>query len=513
MQARASGVLLPVFSLPGPYGVGTFGTPAREFVDFLAAGGQKFWQILPLVPPGGGNSPYMSPSSFAGNPLFLDLDELAEEGLLTAEELDSARRDKPDRVDYPWLLETRIPLLRKAWARGRARYARELAEFLEAERSWLPDYALFLALRDRFDGKPLADWPDELRLRKQSALEKARAELKEACDFHAFLQLLFFRQWTAVKAYANGKGISIIGDLPIYVSPDSAEVWARPELFQLKEDMTPAGVAGVPPDAFSDKGQHWGNPLYDWDYHRKTGFAWWRSRAVHLARLYDVVRIDHFRGFHTYWCIPDGAEDAREGHWEKGPGMELVEVLRAVPGLALIAEDLGDLDENALRFIAESGLPGMKVLVYAFDPNGESAYLPHICAVAVLPGLTRGAGLRLGLPAPAGGRGLRLGRGVRGLDVPLPPGHRPSAGSAGPGGRRPGQCPRHLRRSELELAGAAGGPQPRRVRPPGPYHPHLPEIGGTAAAVVPAQRIYTPWGDVLRGYCFGGIKGPWLRRR
>ena len=379
MQARASGVLLPVFSLPGPYGVGTFGTPAREFVDFLAAGGQKFWQILPLVPPGGGNSPYMSPSSFAGNPLFLDLDELAEEGLLTAEELDSARRDKPDRVDYPWLLETRIPLLRKAWARGRARYARELAEFLEAERSWLPDYALFLALRDRFDGKPLADWPDELRLRKQSALEKARAELKEACDFHAFLQLLFFRQWTAVKAYANGKGISIIGDLPIYVSPDSAEVWARPELFQLKEDMTPAGVAGVPPDAFSDKGQHWGNPLYDWDYHRKTGFAWWRSRAVHLARLYDVVRIDHFRGFHTYWCIPDGAEDAREGHWEKGPGMELVEVLRAVPGLALIAEDLGDLDENALRFIAESGLPGMKVLVYAFDPNGESAYLPHNC--------------------------------------------------------------------------------------------------------------------------------------
>ena len=247
MQARASGVLLPVFSLPGPYGVGTFGTPAREFVDFLAAGGQKFWQILPLVPPGGGNSPYMSPSSFAGNPLFLDLDELAEEGLLTAEELDSARRDNHDRVDYPWLLETRIPLLRKAWARGRARYARELAEFLEAERSWLPDYALFLALRDKFGGKPLADWPDELRLRKQPALENARAELKEACDFHAFLQLLFFRQWTAVKAYANGKGISIIGDLPIYVSPDSAEVWARPELFQLKEDMTPAGVAGVPP--------------------------------------------------------------------------------------------------------------------------------------------------------------------------------------------------------------------------------------------------------------------------
>ena len=380
MQARASGVLLPVFSLPGPYGVGTFGAPAREFVDFLAAGGQKFWQILPLVPPGGGNSPYMSPSSFAGNPLFLDLDELAEEGLLTAEELDSARRDNPDRVDYPWLLETRIPLLRKAWARGRARYVRELAEFLEAERSWLPDYALFLALRDRFDGKPLADWPDELRLRKQSALEKARAELKEACDFHAFLQLLFFRQWTAVKAYANGKGISIIGDLPIYVSPDSAEVWARPELFQLKEDMTPAGVAGVPPDAFSDKGQHWGNPLYDWEGHRKEVFDWWVERMAWAAELYDVVRIDHFRAFYNYWSIPAGDTVATYGHWEPGPGMELLRRFRdEVPSLNIIAEDLGALEEDALEFIAKSGLPGMKVLVYAFDPNGESAYLPHNC--------------------------------------------------------------------------------------------------------------------------------------
>ena len=379
MQARASGILLPVFSLPGPYGVGTLGESARQFVDFLAEGGQKFWQILPLVPPGGGDSPYMSPSSFAGNPFFLDLDELARDGLLTQEDLTTARRDHPDRVDYPWLHQTRPPLLRKAWARGREKYAKDFSDFLAREADWLPDYALFLALRDHFGGKELKDWPDEVRLRRPAAMERYRAELAEECSYHAFLQFLFFRQWTALKAYANGRGISIIGDLPIYVSPDSAEVWSCPELFQLKEDMSPAGVAGVPPDAFTDLGQHWGNPLYDWAYHKKTGFAWWRRRGEHMARLYDVVRIDHFRAFHTYWYIPEGAQDAREGHWEEGPGMELVEVLRSVPGLALIAEDLGDLDAGALDFIAHSGLPGMKVLVYAFDPVGESAYLPHNC--------------------------------------------------------------------------------------------------------------------------------------
>ena len=379
MQARASGILLPVFSLPGPYGIGTLGKPARQFIDFLAAGGQKFWQILPLVPPGGGNSPYMSPSSFAGNPLFLDLDELAEEGLLTQDELRSACRDNPDRVDYAWLHETRLPLLRKAFERGRAKYAAQLKEFEEQEGDWLPDYALFLALREHFGGKELADWPDEVRLRQPKAMEQYRVELAEACAFQVFLQYLFFRQWKAVKTYANSKGVSIIGDLPIYVSPDSAEVWGNPELFQLKKDMRPSGVAGVPPDAFSDKGQHWGNPLYDWDYHKKTDFAWWKRRGAHMARLYDVVRIDHFRAFHTYWSIPVGAKDAREGHWEKGPGNDLLDVLKNVPGLALIAEDLGDLDADALAYIAQSGLPGMKVLVYAFDPVGESAYLPHNC--------------------------------------------------------------------------------------------------------------------------------------
>ena len=379
MQARASGILLPVFSLPGPYGIGTLGSSARQFINFLSDARQKFWQILPLVPPGGGDSPYMSASSFAGNPLLLDLDLLQEEGLLTREELDSARWNNPDRIDYGWLHQSRMPLFRNAWERGRDRYAPLLDKFLADEADWLPDYALFLALRAHFGGKELADWPDEARLRQPEAMARYRSELAEECRYQAFLQLLFFRQWTAIKAYANSKGISIIGDMPIYVSPDSAEVWSEPELFQLKEDMRPSAVAGVPPDAFTELGQHWGNPLYDWDYHKKTGFAWWKRRGAQMARLYDVVRIDHFRAFHTYWSIPAGAADARPGHWEKGPGFDLLDALKSVSGLALIAEDLGALEADALEFINQSGLPGMKVLVFAFDPVGESSYLPHNC--------------------------------------------------------------------------------------------------------------------------------------
>ena len=379
IEKRSSGVLLPVSALPGPYGIGSMGAPARAFVDFLAQGRQRYWQILPLVPAGGGNSPYMSPSAFAGNPDLLDLDVLAQEGLLTAGECAQARCASPDRVDYDWLHAVRTPLLRAAWERGRGRCAGELARFTANESAWLPDYALFMALREHFDGKPLECWPQAVRRREPAALAPLRAQLADAVGYHSFLQMLFYRQWTALKAYANGRGVSIIGDLPIYVSPDSAEVWAHPELFQLDQDGRPSAVAGVPPDAFSDIGQHWGNPLYDWTGHRTACFEWWRSRGAHMARLYDVVRIDHFRGLHTYWSIPADAKAALEGHWEPGPGMALVKMLERVPGLSLIAEDLGDLDERARDFIAQSGLPGMKVLVYAFDPNGESAYLPHNC--------------------------------------------------------------------------------------------------------------------------------------
>ena len=377
LQGRSSGILLPVFSLPGPYGIGTLGEGARRFVDFLSQARQHTWQILPLVPPGSGDSPYMSPSAFAGNPWLLDLEDLHQRGLLTAEELSAAQYPDPDRVDYAWLRETRPTLLRAAWRRDQETAAR--ADFLAREAHWLPDYALFRAIHDQLD-LPLDQWPEELRRRVPAALGQARKELAEEVDFQVFLQYHFFRQWDALKAYANQRGVAIMGDLPIYVSADSAEVWAQPQLFQMDGDFVPSAVAGVPPDAFSDVGQHWGNPLYDWAGHRQELFGWWVRRMKHAARLYDRLRIDHFRGLHTYWSIPAGAKAALEGHWEEGPGQPLLDLLsREVPELELIAEDLGDLDEAARQFIAASGIPGMKILVYAFDPVGESAYLPHNC--------------------------------------------------------------------------------------------------------------------------------------
>lgn len=357
LKYRASGVLLPVFSLPGPYGIGSLGQSARDFVDFLAAAGQGYWQILPLVPPGEGDSPYMSPSAFAGNPLLIDLEELAAQGLLTREELEGAKYPDPDRVSYAFLHRTRMDLLRLAYHRSPP---------ASADWPWLEEYASFMARHD-FYGCAWQDWP-----------RPAAEPIPEGVDFHTFLQVTFFRQWHALKEYANSKGVKLIGDMPIYVSADSAEVFSHPELFQLDESFAPSSVAGVPPDAFSDVGQLWGNPLYDWKGHKKEVFAWWKDRMEWASTLYDVVRIDHFRGFHNYWSVPAGALDAREGHWEKGPGQELVDFLcREVPRLEYIAEDLGDLDEEALAFIRDSGLPGMKVLVYAFDPAGESAYLPH----------------------------------------------------------------------------------------------------------------------------------------
>ncbi len=317
LTGRKSGLLLPIFSLPGPYGIGTLGANAKKFVDFLSDAGQTWWQILPLNPPGPGNSPYMSPSVFEGNPLFLDPDILCEKGLITKGELESCLWEDPDRVDYDWLLQSRIPLL-------------EIA----AQRSGEED----------------------------------------------FLQKEFMRQWTELREYANEKGILIMGDLPIYVSPDGKEVAEQPELFQLDADGKLSAIAGVPPDAFSEVGQLWGNPLYDWKGHKEEVFEWWGKRMKHAASLYDGVRIDHFRGFHTYWSIPADAEDARSGHWVKGPGQALVNHLVAsAPDMTIIAEDLGDLDDAVLKFFAKSGLPGMKVLIHSFTPGANSAYLPHNC--------------------------------------------------------------------------------------------------------------------------------------
>lgn len=380
MAGRSSGILLPIFSLPGDYGIGNLGKSARMFVDFLSAAHQRWWQILPLVPPGSGDSPYMSPSAFAGNPWFLDLDALAQEGLLTQEELAGARYSDPDRVQYQWLSQTRLPLLRKAWSRSKETQGAAQEVFLSQQSSWLPDHALFTALHAHLGDIPLAQWPAALRRRDPEVLAEYRVLLADEIDVQVFLQFQFFRQWAALRAYAQQKGVSILGDLPIYVSADSVEVWAQPQLFQLDEDLVPTAVAGVPPDAFSSMGQHWGNPLYNWEGHTGPLFAWWVKRMENAALLYDAVRIDHFRGFHTYWSIPAGAKAALDGHWEPGPGQALVDhICRQVPDLALIAEDLGDLDAAAHDFIANSGLPGMKILVYAFDPAGESSYLPHNC--------------------------------------------------------------------------------------------------------------------------------------
>ena len=357
---RASGILMAVSSLPGPYGIGSLGKPAFDFVDFLAQSGQTYWQILPLVPPGDGASPYMSPSAFAGNPYFIDLDLLAQEGLLTPLELQSARCDDPDRVDYNFLASTRIPLLQKAYERARSTSN-------ELELPWLEDYAAFAALHDQHQ-TDFRNWPNHAVPDTQKV------------DFHFFLQRTFYRQWFALKDYANQKGIRIMGDIPIYLSGDSVELWKRPELFQLDEKGRLKAVAGVPPDAFSQDGQLWGNPLYDWQVHKQAVFNFWCQRIRWCQQIYDAVRIDHFRAFHTYWSVPANAASAMEGHWEQGPGMELLDVLRkAAPGLELIAEDLGDLDADALHFVRTCGVPGMKVMVFAFDPNGESAYLPHNC--------------------------------------------------------------------------------------------------------------------------------------
>ena len=381
MFSRSSGILLHLSSLPGPYGMGTMGASAHTYIDFLAESGQHYWQLLPLVPTGEGNSPYMSPSSAAGNPWFIDPDELAQMGLLTKAELDAARCGGPDRVDYAAIAATRPALLRTAFDRADSALREKAADFAAAHADWLPDYALFMACHDHFQCA-FTDWPDKALIhREPEALEHWRYELADGVAYHTFLQYLFFHQWTALKQYANERGVRIIGDIPFYVSGDSVDVWAQKELFQVDADGGANLMAGVPPDLFSDVGQFWGNPLYNWDAHAADGYAWWCGRIRQSMAFYDVIRIDHFRGFDSYWEIPKGAKTAMEGRWREGPGMKLLNAIRAaVPEAEFIAEDLGDLTESAYRFIQDSGLPGMRVLTDAFyDLSGSSSFLPHHC--------------------------------------------------------------------------------------------------------------------------------------
>lgn len=376
---RASGVLMHLTSLSSPHGIGTMGKEARAFADFLAAGGQRYWQLLPLGPTGYGDSPYQSFSTFAGNPYLIDLDSLAEEGLLTEPEYAGEDwGEDPQRVDFGLLYRKRYPVLKKAVRRLLERKEPEYETFLAENAHWLPDYALFMALKDAGGGAPWWQWPEELRSREPHALARTGEELREETDFWRGVQYLFFRQWQKLKEYVNGRGIGLIGDLPIYVALDSADVWAGPELFQLDRELVPTEVAGCPPDAFAADGQLWGNPLFDWERMEADGYAWWIGRIAHQLRLYDMLRIDHFRGFESYYAIPFGEETARNGRWRPGPGMKLFRAVEAALGKKdIIAEDLGYLTPEVRQMLAESGFPGMKVLQFAFDSREESDYLPH----------------------------------------------------------------------------------------------------------------------------------------
>ena len=378
---RSCGILLPVFALPSPYGIGTLGQAAYDFVDFLRQAGQSWWQMLPLGPTGYGDSPYQSFSSYAGNPYFIDLDLLRRDGLLTAQEIASlAWGSDPARVDYAALYENRFVLLQKAAERGWARDRAEVQLFARQNAQWLPDYALYMAVKRHFDEKPWTQWPDEaIRLRKPEAMAQYRQMLASDIRMFTYSQFLFFRQWNALRAYAHEQGVGIIGDLPIYVSMDSADVWAEPAFFQLDSDGYPTETAGVPPDCFSRDGQLWGNPLYRWEAMKADGYGWWIRRVDGAAKLYDMLRIDHFRGFESYWAVPYGDTTAKNGHWVKGPGMDLVQVLlNWFPQMQFIAEDLGFLTPEVRELLADSGLPGMKVLEFAFDSREPSNYLPHL---------------------------------------------------------------------------------------------------------------------------------------
>ena len=374
---RCSGILMHITSLPGAYGVGTMGKQAFSFVDFLEAAGQRCWQILPLNPTGYGDSPYQSCSTFAGNHYLIDLDILVEEGLLEREDLEGIQWcRRADKVDFGLLYDHRLNVLRKAYSRFSGGGAFEA--FLAQNKAWLPDFALYMALKDRFGGQPWYQWEPGLKFRDPECLEQYHQALQNEVRFYGFVQYQFSRQWEALRAYAHSKQIRIIGDVPIYVPYDSADVWTHPELFQLDGDLAPTAVAGCPPDAFTADGQLWGNPLYRWDEMARQGYGWWIRRMAAAGKWYDTVRLDHFRGFQAYWAIPYGDQNARGGRWVKGPGMEFVTALKqALPALDIIAEDLGYLTEEVKALREASGWPGMKILEFAFDLREPANYLPH----------------------------------------------------------------------------------------------------------------------------------------
>lgn len=376
---RSSGILLPVASLPSRYGIGCFDQSAYDFVDQLVKAGQTYWQILPMGPTGYGDSPYQAFSTFAGNPYFISLDELVKKGYLTEADCQRAAEGTDEHyIRYDVLYQKRFAVLRKAFANSRIETDPEYNIFVQENGDWLPDYALFMAVKDSKNGQSYLEWEEDIRLRRSDAMVAYKNRLLEDVNFYQFLQYEFSSQWKKLKAYANEKGIHIIGDIPIYVALDSADTWAHPELFQFDDKGNPVGVAGCPPDAFSATGQLWGNPLYDWEAHKRQDYHWWLERIRNCYRWYDMVRIDHFRGFDEYYAIPYGDKTAEYGKWEPGPGMAFFEVLsRELGELPIIAEDLGFLTDSVRKLLSDSGFPGMKVLQFAFDSREDSDYLPY----------------------------------------------------------------------------------------------------------------------------------------
>ena len=372
---RGAGVLMPISALSSPYGIGTLGRAAYAFADFLAAAGQRYWQVLPAGPTGYGDSPYQSFSAFAGNPYFIDPDLLHEEGLLTAEEVESIR-EGVDYIDYERLFYTRFDVLKKAYRRFQPQEAYHT--FCREQAHWLPDYALYTALKSHFGHRDWSEWDEDIRLREPSAVARYTTVLADDIAFVCFCQYTFHRQWQALKAYVNAHGIQLIGDIPLYVAADSADVWANRSLFQLNAQGYPTAVAGVPPDMFSATGQRWGNPLYDWDRMAEDGFTWWKQRIRAAGVLYDALRIDHFIGMARYYAIPADCETAIDGEWRQGPARLLTDAIDEAAGdMKILAEDLGILHPKVRTLLRQTGYPGMSVLLFGFDGNPQNPHLPH----------------------------------------------------------------------------------------------------------------------------------------
>ena len=378
-MARSAGVLLSITSLPSPYGIGTIGKEARDFADFLKAAGQKVWQILPVGPTSDGDSPYQSFSTYAGNPYLIDLDKLIAEGLVTKKEVESYDWGSSDKeVDYEKIYNSRFKVLRTAFENFKKKDQRKFRDFVRKNSKWLKNYALYMAVKSSFDMVSWTEWPEDIKMREETAVRRYERKLRNDVNFWKFVQFKFYEQWSSFRAYVNGLGIKILGDMPIYVAMDSADTWANPELFQLYDDGDPIAVAGCPPDYFSATGQLWGNPLYDWDYLRETDYEWWFERVKAASKLYDITRIDHFRAFASYYSIPYPAENAINGKWVEGPRIEFFRMMEEALGkIEIVAEDLGTLTPDVTELMEQTGYPGMKVLEFAFDSGEENDYLPH----------------------------------------------------------------------------------------------------------------------------------------